>query len=596
MDIDYRLSLNVLKALGGDTSKDFQSVEEIWDDINGIYDNAGDRLDIQALILDIKNNGLYEYYPSENADAYAPVRLNVNIPQKYTEEYIQELEKSVFQEGYNEGNEEGYKNGYTAGNTDGYTDGYAEGLDDGTEQQKSLLSEVTVKENGVYEREDGWNKVTVEVDIPTFETETLSVELTENGDYTYTPSTDGYESVGVSVRVPVPTFTTEPLGVELRTNGTTTYTPPAGVDGFSSVSVTVDVQAGGDGGKPKIYNGFKLGGSDLIHYTRLSDVDFSQYDWSGVYDLSEFFMKFYGDSTRGWILSDFQNFIDNYNGKMLCMRGTFQKPSVSYGAITCIPPLGEKTKDCVDMAYLFASQDKLRDASELSAWNMSSVVDISNMFNGCAQLTKIGYFNTENVRDMSYLFKGCTSLQEIPHLITSNVLNMSYMFANCSGIKTIPKFDFSKVQNVCQMFYYSGLTSLPDINCVSLTNFCGDSGSSSESWLYYAGSLESIGVIDCDNIDNLNYCFNPRSATYLTDFGGFRNLGKVPGLTNTNTDYGLKYAPNLSYQSVLNILNELYDRTSAGYPILTLKLHANHLALLSEDDIAIATNKGWTLV
>ena len=238
MDIDYRLSLNVLKALGGNTDVSYENVDEIWDAINEIYDNAGDRLDIQALILDIKNNGVYEYYPTEKADAYSPVRLNVSVPQKYTDEYIQELEKSVYQEGYNEGNDVGYKDGYTAGNTDGFTDGYAEGLDDGTEQQKALLSEVTVKENGVYEREDGYKKVYVEVDVPTFETETLSVELTENGDYTYTPSTDGYESVGVSVRVPIPTFTTEPLSVSLKSNGTHTYTPPTRI---TSTTLTTDL-------------------------------------------------------------------------------------------------------------------------------------------------------------------------------------------------------------------------------------------------------------------------------------------------------------------------------------------------------------------
>ena len=46
----------------------------------------------------------------------------------------------------------------------------------------------------------------------------------------------------------------------------------------------------------------------------------------------------------------------------------------------------------------------------------------------------------------------------------------------------------------------------------------------------------------------------------------------------------------------MNVINGLYDRASAGLSVITLKLHANHLAMLSEDDIAIATNKGWTIV
>ena len=45
----------------------------------------------------------------------------------------------------------------------------------------------------------------------------------------------------------------------------------------------------------------------------------------------------------------------------------------------------------------------------------------------------------------------------------------------------------------------------------------------------------------------------------------------------------------------MNVINNLYDRASAGYSVLTLKLHANHLAMLSDEEKAIATNKGWTL-
>ena len=602
MDIDYRLSLNVLRALGGDTSKDFQSVEEIWDDINGIYDNAGDRLDIQALILDIKNNGLYEYYPSENADAYAPVRLNVNVPQKYTEEYIQELEKSVFQEGYNEGNDVGYRDGYTAGNTDGFTDGYAEGLDDGGEQQKALLSEVTVKENGVYEREDGYKKVHVEVDIPTFETETLSVELTENGTHTYTPTTDGFSSVEVSVNVDIPDVTPADLRdliVEVKENKEYEFLP-TDYDGWKKVNLTVSVPTGGggDSGKPKIPNGFRLTEKDTadIYYTRLKNVDFSQYDWSDVYDMSYFFAGFRAElnDTDVWSVTDFSNFIENFNGRMLCMRNMFK--SGTYKPLKVLPNFGELTKGCRDMSFLCESESKLTNAVNVGSWNTSSVITTQRMFYACSKLKYINLFDTSNVLNARDMFRGCSSLTSIPVFDTSNMRDVNGMFSGC-GMTSIPNFDFGKVVDIGLLFQNcKSLKSIPDMNFRNVLNFTGNgSTSSSNSWIGNCTSLTSIGVIDCDNIVNFNYAFGGAANTNITQFGGFRNLGKRYNLTNTNSSYGFPYAPNLTYESLLNVIDGLYDRASVGYPVLTLKMHTNHMALLTDTDIAAAVAKGWSL-
>lgn len=49
--------------------------------------------------------------------------------------------------------------------TKAYDKGYNDGFEDGKEQQKGKLSNLNVTENGQYEREDGWNVVTVDVSI-----------------------------------------------------------------------------------------------------------------------------------------------------------------------------------------------------------------------------------------------------------------------------------------------------------------------------------------------------------------------------------------------------------------------------------------------
>ena len=68
-----------------------------------------------------------------------------------------------------------------------------------------------------------------------------------------------------------------------------------------------------------------------------------------------------------------------------------------------------------------------------------------------------------------------------------------------------------------------------------------------------------------------------------------------PTLSGTSDSYFLDKMPNLTKESLLNVLNGLYDRASAGYSTLTLKLHNNHKALLSDNELAIATNKGWII-
>ena len=223
----------------------------------------------------------------------------------------------------------------------------------------------------------------------------------------------------------------------------------------------------------------------------------------------------------------------------------------------------------------------------------SDVTNMTRMFYACENLKSIPQLDTSNVTDMSYMFGSNSSagnrLITIPQLDTSNVTNMKGMFYYCGRLKTIPQLDTSNVTDVQQMFYQcTQLIELPDFNCVKVTNFA--------SWLYYCTNLRKLGVVDCDSVTNIQYFFGSSALNSLTDFGGCKNLGKASSVSNTNGNYFMNYVPNLTYESVMNVINGLYDRASAGLSVLTLKLHANHLAMLSEDDIAIATNKGWTIV
>lgn len=713
-DISYQLSINVLKALGGDTSKDFQSVEEVWDEINKIYDNAGDRLDIEALIMDIRNNGLYEFYPNENADAYAPVRINVNIPQKYTDEYVEQLGREAFNEGKIEGEEIGYQKGFAEGSDDGYQDGYSEGLDDGAEEQKSLMVEATIRGNGVYEREDGYRKVTVDVTIPTFETEQLSVELTENGDYNYTPSKDGYDSVSVSVNVP----TSEPadlrdLIVEVKENKEYEFLP-TDYDGWKKVNLTVSVPTGGGGGGVDLTAiGYTQEESDFVNNAPYEWLEYSKIvknDWDTAatkhtalskhanrlrYCPSLNMTGISGASAEN-LFAGFASLLSvpaidtsnltslgsySYSGasdhkygffggckslisvphlntsKVKTMSGTFNgceniKTIPSLDTSSCTSLNGTfaycrsleslpyiDTSNCISLGYAFYYCNSLKNINEL---NTDKVTSLQYTFSYCKNLKSISFTNTSKVTNMAGLFNGCESLVNISGLDTSISTNCRDFFKGCKSLVTLPYCDFTKTTYFPSYSDCVSLVSIPDIDCPAVSSSNGLSGNfanctcdipnisiplvtnTNSIFANYKGVkignlycpkatsvilglsksgsnisfVETIGEIDCSACTTLTI-FADYATAYtdtLKNVGGFKNLGKASGLNNVvNNSNGLVPLSGLTHESMMNIINGLYDRASAGYAVKTIKFNPTPFALLTDEEKAIGTNKGWTL-
>lgn len=191
----------------------------------------------------------------------------------------------------------------------------------------------------------------------------------------------------------------------------------------------------------------------------------------------------------------------------------------------------------------------------------SNVLNMSNMFYNCYALTTIPLLDTSNVSNMSSMFYDCYSLTTIFPMNTTRVIDMSNMFQNCYRIKNIPQLDTSNVSDATAMFQ----------NC---------------------SSLQSIPLLDFGNVTSVSYMFGYGKITTLTDLGGFKNL-KI----NWNDVYGLINLPNLTYQSVMNVINNLYDFRGNGDTTTTrtIQFSSESKSLLSDADIAIATNKGWII-
>ena len=179
----------------------------------------------------------------------------------------------------------------------------------------------------------------------------------------------------------------------------------------------------------------------------------------------------------------------------------------------------------------------------------------------------IPQLDTSGYTNMSRMFSNCSSLVSVPALDTHNVTDMSYMFCQCSAITTVPYLDTAAVTDV------SGMLS----NC---------------------SSLVSVPTLDIGNVkyvtagSNLGMFAN---CTALTDIGGLIDFGKsiASDILNSTegTNGGMFYkCRNISRQSCINIFNNLYR-------VYNLKIAFESAVLnrLQDEDIAIATNKGWTI-
>ena len=82
----------------------------------------------------------------------------------------------------------------------------------------------------------------------------------------------------------------------------------------------------------------------------------------------------------------------------------------------------------------------------------------------------------------------------------------------------------------------------------------------------------------------MSYFFGFSNIDTLADLGGFKNL------SISITSYFLDRCPNLTVESLMNVINNL--ATVSGQ---TLKFGSTNLNKLTAEQIAVATNKGWTL-
>ena len=252
-----------------------------------------------------------------------------------------------------------------------------------------------------------------------------------------------------------------------------------------------------------------------------------------------------------------------------------------------IPPID--TSNATNTNSMFNNCSSLESVPQLDT---SKVTNASSMFYNCSSLTSIPILDMSEVTSAPSMFYGCSKLETIEQLNCDKIINMGSMFQNCTALKAIPLFNTSNVTGWQRSFNaLKALEELPQFDTSNLTSVqyaCGG-----------CNKLKTIPLLDFgkivdDVVGFVAYCES------LVDLGGFKDLGKSYTTTRSANYNGctlsLSASVLLTHDSLMNVINNVYDIASIGVKTQKLELGATNTAKLTADEIAIATNKGWTVL
>lgn len=238
-------------------------------------------------------------------------------------------------------------------------------------------------------------------------------------------------------------------------------------------------------------------------------------------------------------------------------------------------------------SYMFSGFMNLQ---EVPLINTSKVTNMSYMFSNCSSLTEVPLLDTSSVTNMDDMFSGCSELTTIPLFNTSKVTTMNRMFSKCGAIDNLPLLDTSKVTKMNYTFNTcSSLKKLPEINTQNVTNF--------NSAFYRCWTLYEVPALNASKVTDVGQMFI--SCNKLKDFGGLINLGEAY-ITSHPANWSsykltLKDSPELTHDSLMNVINNLYDIKTKGCEVQGLVLGSTNMEKLTSEQIAIATERGWSV-
>lgn len=175
--------------------------------------------------------------------------------------------------------------------------------------------------------------------------------------------------------------------------------------------------------------------------------------------------------------------------------------------------------------------------------------------------------------------------------------NTAYMFRDFPFDETVlPEVIFpSNEVNLYQMFYNANkLKEIPWL--INIT-----AKASMPNAFEGCRNLVKLNKINCEKVTNVSQATAQLNS--LVDFGGLENIGKAYSVTDStnNIYYTITFnsSPKITEQSLINVLNGLYDIATKGCKPQKLLLGSTELSKLTSEEgqtaLSNAQAKGWTV-
>lgn len=226
-----------------------------------------------------------------------------------------------------------------------------------------------------------------------------------------------------------------------------------------------------------------------------------------------------------------------------------------------------------------------------------SVSDCSIMFGSSSVTSVSGELDTSNCENFGTMFNRCEGLKTVPNLNTSNGTRFDYMFGGCYQITSIPALNVFNGTNFGNMFAYcTSLQLIPALITNQGINFSGMVTGCSKLVKITEISAESARI----ELSLMSSYTSNTSTRYIL----VKDIGTRSTCTSVNfkgfTNYGIERDDiSLSEGARQSLIDTLitysYDRATAGYNTCNVTLSTNTKALLTEDEIAQITAKGYTI-
>lgn len=347
--------------------------------------------------------------------------------------------------------------------------------------------------------------------------------------------------------------------VAITQNGLDVIIPDNEYDGLSAVYVFTDVSNGGGESSDKDFSSLGYGEIDNIVVNQLI-VKSIEKDIEDSKDANPNTCVYLPTTATATSFNDWVNLQYIPNGydmgvvDDLYFENCYSLRKLDFNFITC-------SVEDID-------NDGFTHSSFKNCYKLEEVVFSKNMFKAESTVAVEMFLNNTSLKELNFTDSGF------------HPLSLQY-FAKNSAIETIKGLDTSLCFDFTDPFGDSSLVSLCKLSLSSLQY----KSTILPSNLRYFG-----GFIDCEHIERWGRSIdNP--------FKNAINLEVIEEMdTIKGTQFNVSYCPKLTVDSLMVVINALYDYVGNNDETTqTCTLGEINLAKLTDEQIAIATLKGWIL-